>query len=338
MGSSARNLSDDGRRRQRLVVLDRRRCIWTAPTPPAHRRRDVHARHAGCSAGCTAAPATGQPKRRELMARHLIFVRTLPAIALGALLAASPAAAAPGDAFGGDDTGCAANTRTGANCAKAALSYLGKLRKAALICQLKQEDLAYKTGEGQEGFSNAEENCELGPSTTSAKNKFDARIAALVGKGCDSTMLANVLARGATIVADASTAGSLDAMNASFFCDATSGSTIEPEGDDGLGWIPATPQNQKCSVAVAKSWIKLSGYADKCHVKLAASVYSNRVFDEEACENLYLSRYNAYVGKLVQIGYCPPCLADPPGAAGIGTSTLDEADAQLGEAYICPGP
>jgi hypothetical protein len=272
------------------------------------------------------------------MSPHRVLTITLPALVLGALLAASPVAAAPGDPFGGDDTGCTPNTKLGLNCAKAALSTLGKLRKAALVCQLKQEDLAYKTGEGQLGFSNAEENCEISPSNNSAKNKFDARIASLVGKGCDSTMIANVLARGAALVADASTSGSLDAMNASFFCDATSGNTIEPEGGDSIGWIPATPENQKCSVAVAKQWIKLAGYADKCHVRLASSVFSNRVFDEEACESLYLSRYQAYVGKLVTVGYCPPCLANPPGAAGIGTSTVDDADAQLGEVYICPGP
>jgi len=272
------------------------------------------------------------------MTSHRVCTITLPALAVGVLLAATPAPAAPGDPFGGDDTGCTPNTKLGLNCAKAALSTLTKLRKAALICHLKQEDLAYKTGEGQDGFSNAEENCELGPSNTSAKSKFDARVTALIGKGCDSTLIANVLARGAAIVSDASTPGSLDAMSASFFCDATSGTTIEPEGDDSIGWIPATPENQKCSVAVAKSWIKLSGYADKCHVRLATSVFSNRVFDEEACESLYLSRYQAYVGKLVQVGYCPPCLADPPGAAGIGTSTVDDADAQLGEVYICPGP
>jgi hypothetical protein len=271
------------------------------------------------------------------MAPHRILTITLPALALGSLLVAPLASAAPGDPFGGDDTGCAATTRLGSTCAKAALSTLAKLRKAGLICQLKQEDLAFKNGEGQPGFANAEANCEIGPSTNSAKNKFDERIAKLVGKGCDSTMIANVLARGATIVSDQNTPGSLDALNASVFCDATSGNPIDPDGGVG-GFIPATPENQKCSVAVAKQWVKLSGYADKCHVKLATSVYSDRVFDEEACENTYLSRYNAYVGKLVQIGYCPPCLADPPGAAGIGTSTLDDADAQLGEVYICPGP
>ena len=73
-------------------------------------------------------------------------------------------------------------------------------------------------------------------------------------------------------------------------------------------------------------------------MKLATSVFSNRVFHENACESLYLSRYQAYVGKLVTVSYCPPCLADPLGAAGIGTATVADADAQLGDVYICPGP
>ena len=79
------------------------------------------------------------------MTPHRVLTITLPAVALGVLLAA-PVTAAPGDPFGGDDTGCTPTTKLGLNCAKAALSTLTKLRKAALVCHLKQEDLAFKAG------------------------------------------------------------------------------------------------------------------------------------------------------------------------------------------------
>ena len=114
-----------------------------------------------------------------------------------------------------------------------------------------------------------------------------------------------------------------------------------PGGDDG-GYIPSTPEHYKCSLAVAKLWYRLDGYVSKCHTKLAASVWANKPFDEEACEEVgdysALGKYNAGVGKYIQAGICPPCLANPPGALGLGTSTVSDADANLQEVYICPGP
>jgi hypothetical protein len=260
------------------------------------------------------------------------------ALALGCLLAAAPVLASPGDPLGGDDTGCAPSTKLGLSCAKKVHNALWKLRVRVIKCHLTQAEHAFKNGQGEPGFSNAEENCEIGPSNTSAKNKFDARLASLATYGCDATVLANAAAAGDVIVSDQSVAGSMDNLNASFFCDATSGNLIDPGGDDG-GYIPATPENFKCSTVVAKSWAKLDGYLYKCHSKLALSVFADRVFDEEVeCEDRYAPRIDANIQKYITIGFCPPCLADPPGALGLTAALRADSDANLEDVYICPGP
>jgi hypothetical protein len=268
--------------------------------------------------------------------------RALPLAALGCFLVAAPVLAAPGDPLGGDDTGCAPSTKLGLNCAKKTLAILTKLRKAVISCHLKQADLAFKAGEAQPGFGEAEENCEIGPSATSAKNKFDGYLAKLAASGCDATVLANAAATGDVLLGGDDVPGSLDSLNATFFCDPTSGEEIDPDGDDG-GFIPATEENFKCSAAVAKYWAKHNYYVDRCHMKLAAAIFVGKPFDEEACEETdprtsALARYNAGVGKYIAAGYCPPCLADPPGALGLGTGTIADADASLEDVYICPGP
>jgi hypothetical protein len=269
--------------------------------------------------------------------------RAVLSMAIGCLLAATPVLAAPGDPFGGDDTGCAPSTKLGLGCAKKALKTVTKLRLSVLKCHLTQAGHAFQNGTGTPGFSNAEENCEIGPSNTSAKAKFDARIASLAGAGCDATIIANANAARDIILGDETVVGSMDNLNSTFFCDSTSGNEIDPGGDDG-GFIPATPENYKCSVGVSKAWYKLTGYMYKCHSKLAAAVFKGTIFDEEACEDTggksALDKYNLLVNKLITAGFCPPCLTDPgpTNALALGTSTVADADANLDDVYICPGP
>lgn len=265
--------------------------------------------------------------------------QALWAIMLGGVLAAGPALAAPGDPFGGDDAGCVPSTKLGLICAKKALATLVKLRASVLKCHLTMAGLAFQTGHSSPGFSNSEDNCEDGNPSNSAKAKFDARMAALAGIGCDATLLANANARGATILADQGTTGSMDALNGTFFCDATSGDLLDPGGDD-AGYIPATAANYKCSVVVAKAWAKLDKYLYSCHTKAAAVGFKSGIFDEEACEDTGLksahAKYDAYVNRYIAAGICPPCLVS--GAPTLGTDTVAGADADLDEVYICPGP
>ena len=83
--------------------------------------------------------------------------RILWCVALGCLLIA-PALAAPGDPFGGDDTGCVPSTKLG--CAQKVNKALVKLRRDVFVCHLIQASHAFHAGMGTPGFSNAEDNCQ----------------------------------------------------------------------------------------------------------------------------------------------------------------------------------
>jgi hypothetical protein len=271
------------------------------------------------------------------------FSRIVLSAVIGALLVAAPVLAAPGDPLAGDDTGCAPSTKIGLNCAKKVLSLVTKLRLSVVKCHLTQAGHAFKNGSGTPGFSNAEDNCEDGPSNTSAKAKFDAKISSLLTKGCDATVLGNAATTRDVILGDRSIVGSIDNLNGTFFCDPTSGNEIDPGGDD-AGFVPANAGNYKCSVGVAKAWSKLDKSLYTCHAKLAKAVFKGVVFDDESCEDLgpksALAKYDAKVNKLIAAGICPPCLTDPgpTNALDLGPSAIADADASLQDVYICPGP
>jgi hypothetical protein len=189
----------------------------------------------------------------------------VPSIALGCVLAV-PVWAAPGDPLGGDDTGCAPTTKQGLSCALKVHALLAKLKKSGLQCHLVQDSHAFKAGQGTPGFHNAEVNCEIGPSGTSSKEKFDA-IMAKLAFGCDATVVTNANARRDVILGDSTTAGSLDSLNAAVFCDATSGLEIDPGTN--VGFIPSTPEHYKCSALVAKLQAKLE-YTDAICLEMLA--------------------------------------------------------------------
>ena len=172
--------------------------------------------------------------------------RIVPSIALGCLLAV-PVWAAPGDPLGGDDTGCAPTTKQGLSCGLKIHALLAKLKRAALVCHLTQDGHAFQTGMGTPGFANAEDNCETGPSSQSAKAKFDAKMAKL-SILCDPTVVANANARRDTILGNAATPGSLDSLNANAFCDATTG--IEIDAGENIGFIPRRPK----TTSAASPW------------------------------------------------------------------------------------
>ncbi len=270
--------------------------------------------------------------------------RAVLTMAIGCLLAAPPVLAAPGDPLGGDDTGCAPSTKIGLLCGKKVLAVLVKLQQSIVKCHLTLAGSVFQTGHSTNGFSNSEDNCSTGPSNTSAKAKFDAKIASLAANGCDATVIANANAAAAIILGDQSVAGSQDALLGTFFCDTTSGEQLDPGGDD-AGYMPNTPENYKCSVGIAKAWVKLVKGLYTCHSKLSASVFKGSVFDEDFCEDSdpiksKLGKYNTFVNKLITAGICPACLTDPgpTNALDLGTSTVASADANLQDVYICPGP
>lgn len=268
------------------------------------------------------------------------MIRTIGNLALGILLVASPAFAGPGDPFGGDDSGCVPLDKPAYSCGAKVAAGLEKLNASVIRCHLVQAGKAFKTSHSSPGFDSAEENCEVGPSNTSAKAKFDALIARYTPV-CDPGLIASANARRDVILDDANPA-SLDQLNGSFFCDATSGLTIAEPGGDDAGFIPADPRAYKCSVGLAKAYSRLLVSVYKCHVRAASSGLAGRSFDEDACEDgapplrSARAKYDAYVAKLAGAGVCPACvLANAPALANDLVTGLD---AQNGEIFPCPAP
>jgi hypothetical protein len=267
------------------------------------------------------------------------MTRFLPALGLGFVLIACPASAAPGDPFGGDDQGCVPSTTLGLSCAKKLLTTFEKLRLGVVKCHLTQEGHAFQAQHSSPGFDNAEENCELGPSNTSANNKFDARMAKLAAIGCDATAIANVNAARDVLLGDQSVPASLDSLNGAFFCDTTTGAFIADTSgsdQDEAGYIPADDGQQKCAVAALKSFAKLYAYISKCHIKAAGNIFKSVSFDEEACEAVYKAKFDAAVAKYVGAGICAPCLGSL--VANFDDLVELDADSSLDDVYVCPGP
>ena len=265
----------------------------------------------------------------------------LAGLVLGGLVAAAPAVAAPGDPFGGDLSGCVPADKQTLSCGQKYGLALTKLRKNILKCNLKQASLAFKAGEGQEGFSNADEVCQTENPSNSARAKFEAYIAKL-SLLCPAAVHAAAVARGAQALAGADTPGSMDAMNDVFFCDATSGQPIDPGGNDG-GFIPSNDDNDTCSVKVAKAWVKLDASLNKCHSYDARYGLVDRPFDDDTCEFDALrgavSKYDTYVQRLLDAGICPPCLADSLSsnyAITLGADLETARDGENAETFPCP--
>src|SRR5215468_2284184 len=129
-----------------------------------------------------AAPHKGGAGGHPMKATLSIFIG-LGAICLAATLASA------GAPFGGDDTGCVPADKAGLACGTKVGQALGKLAASTIKCHLVQAGHAFQTGHSAPGFDNAEENCEEGPSNTSAEAKFDARILKITPI-CDPAVIA----------------------------------------------------------------------------------------------------------------------------------------------------
>lgn len=245
----------------------------------------------------------------------------------------TPAFAGP--PFGGDVSGCVPDDKLGVNCGKIANAVLYKQSVGVLKCHLAQASKAFQTGHSSTGFDNQEEGC-----TADITETVDGYMGK-AGAYCAASVVGDLNARRAVLLADASNPDSLDALNGSFYCDGTSGLTIaEPGGgdQDEAGFIPATAENNKCSATVLKAYAKLVKSVYDCHYKMASYALRGKPFDEDACEATppkgALARYDGYVAKVIAKGYCPPCLAAT--ASALGADLVADLDAQNEEIYPCP--
>ncbi len=271
---------------------------------------------------------------------------TLLGAAIVICLAAGPAAAAPGDPFGGSETGCVPSGKPGLTCGKALTSAFGKLMAGVIKCHVAQASQAFKSGSSSPDFDTQEESCSVvGPK--SAKAKFEASLAK-AASACPVGIVPVAEARRDSLLGDGMSLGLLDSLNFAFFCDnSTFLSIADPGGgdDDELGFIPSTKDHYKCSVGVAKAFSKLASSVYKCHAKAAQAIFAGKAFDTSACEGPAIkgarAKYEAAVNKLSAAGVCPPCITDsmnPAYAIGLGASVVDALDAQNEEIYPCPAP
>jgi len=227
-------------------------------------------------------------------------IGVVAAVCLGVCLVAGGALAAPGDPFGGDDTGCVPDTIDHRQCSQVIVEAFGRLINSVSSCHIKQASAVFK------GSSVDEESCEM-----KAKAHFDGTVASISSK-CSPQVLAGANAFAAVLLAPAtSSPQSLDAQNGNVYCDGTV--AIDGTGED-AGKIPLSKDGLKCANAVSKNLARLAGVATgggtrgvlKCHWKAANAAFRKQHFDEEACEMVALATFNKGRDKVLSI--CPACL------------------------------
>ena len=233
--------------------------------------------------------------------KHLVVMVALAAgIAVGPARAATP--------FGGDDTGFVPPDKATLKCESSVTKNAAKLTLAVSICHIKAADAGVK------GKTFDEEACE-----TAARGKYDHANGKLICPSCIDS---------ATIGDNVET--QLDtATNAAIYCDTTSGMAF---GGDDSGFVPANKDAEKCQNLTTKQLALLGGTVSKCHNKLAAQALKGVSFDEEACEDAAVAKFNAFTAKLTN---CPACLSSALGT--LGQSTADGLDAALAQTY-CASP
>ena len=264
---------------------------------------------------------------------------TICAVLLSVCLAPSAVHAAPGDPFGGSETGCIPSDKAGLTCGKTLTGAFAKLVASVLKCHVSQVKGAYKAGASSPAFDGAEEAC-----TTAAKVKFDASLAK-ASASCDPSVVAAAESRRDTFLADKSEPSSIDSLNGLFFCDASSGLSIADAGggdQDEAGSIPATGDNYKCAVGFAKAISKFLSSVYKCHGKAASAGFVGKPFVTAACEDTApkgaRAKYDATMQKYIDAGICPPCIANGGGGAlpfVLGAGALSAFDSQNEEIYPC---
>lgn len=263
----------------------------------------------------------------------------LGAVVLCVCVASSTVHAAPGDPFGGNETGCIPSDKAGLACGKTLTGAYAKLVASVIKCHLSQVKGAYKAGASSPTFDSAEEAC-----TAAAKTKFDASLVK-AGASCAPGVMSVAESRRDTFFDDASNPSSLDSLNGVFFCDGASGLSIADAGggdQDEAGSIPATAGNYKCAVGFTKAVSKLLASIYKCHGKAATAGFVGKPFSTATCEDTApkgaRAKYDATMQKLINAGICPPCIANGGDGAMpfvLGAGVLTQLDALNEETYPC---
>ena len=292
--------------------------------------------------------------------------RAVPIVLAALCLAPGACLAAPGDPFGPDDAGCVPDTRDHLHCASALARSVSTLVARMTGCERQQVDNAFRILHPRFGSPPPPRFDKESCVRAQAKAPFDLALGKLQGAGvCPAAALVNAQELGDALVADPSTPGSLDALNAATYCDATSGTLIDPAGSTG-GYVPSTSDNLRCSDAVGESLMLLVRGVTGCHLRLARASFHNqpvaehrmltgeraqglrygpelatfvkglRVFDEEACERRARAGYVRSARKVTARVTCPPCL-DLTAQVALGDAAVATVEQESGRIFVCPG-
>jgi hypothetical protein len=240
------------------------------------------------------------------------------------LLSAGWCLAAPGDPFGGDDSGCIPTTAPVGKCEDGVAKAIGNYVQAVNQCHIKAADLLVK---GAINVDVTEELCESTPGGKGAKEKYDAAIAKLAptcGGQCTITNAPGLRAAIEIVV---------EGGNALIY--ACPGTAFP--GDDS-GNVPPDPATGKCEDGVAKAITKYIQALLKCHIKAADLGVKGKPFAEELCESDPSTgkgakeKYDAAIAKLALT--CPVC--STANASALRSLSEANVECHLGDIY-CAG-
>ncbi len=212
------------------------------------------------------------------MARKLMVAMVM----VGLALAGGPAGAAPGDPFGGDDSGFIPPDAATQKCEAKVGKTLATFVKCVEKCHASR-------AKGKLAVTpvDAEDGCEA-----VCEGKYDISIGKLSAvSGCPPGCMSPVSIR-------AIWEGVLDGNNNQIYCDA--GTAF---GGEDTGFVPATAAVALCETKVGGLAAKLVGCYLKCHA--SRSTEKLDATGEDACETSCTTAFSAKAGALTG---CPPCL------------------------------
>ncbi|TMA69200.1 MAG: hypothetical protein E6J68_01010 [Deltaproteobacteria bacterium] len=235
------------------------------------------------------------------MARRLVFVALL-----AIMFAVGVAWAAPGDPFGGDDSGFIPPDTVTQKCEAKVGKAAGKYVKCVFACHAQRAKGKLATADAEDG---CEDICEgkydetIGKATTT--------VPPVCPPSCMSPMSIQIIWKGV-----------VDSGNGQIYCEGTT-----PFGGDDPGFVPSTTPFALCESKLGGLAAKLVGCLMKCHE--SRSKEKTDATQEETCED---SCKTSYTNKFALITGCPPCLT-PTTVSNYGDSLRTSTDNNNGTVY-----
>ncbi len=235
----------------------------------------------------------------------------LSAAALLAFASAAAAGVTCPPLADGDDSGCAPPDKLAYRCETKAAKEALKLAIRVGECHISKADRPVVFDE---------EGCE-----DAARAKFDNAFTKLANEGCPACLSSNA----SNLKGDVG--DTFDLLNGLTFCEGTT-----PFGVDDKGFIPTSNLSLACGRRLTRSAGTLGKAFTRCHQRAAAGDLQNKPFDEEACENEGIAKYQAVLDEFFgRHPHCPPC--GPSNESSLRGAVAAFFDgAALGQSYCAP--